>query len=274
MTSLLSPRCPVVIPVPAVGPVPVFGQGLGEPYARALHLGGGTLTLRPHDASPDAGRRGCEVTLDVLGWCSETSVLERNLLQTLQGPVLDIGCGPGRMLSAARSLGLSALGIDTSAEAVNLACGRGARALEQSVFAPVPQSGNWRSALLLDGNIGIGGNVARLLRRCRQLITPLGTLLVEVDPDDDIDAAYQAVLEDSEGNRSEPFAWARTGRRGLEARATAAGWALAPTEHLQGRTFCRLSPVPDRARPVRSSVKIVTAAPMVRTAQKTTRFPA
>lgn len=233
-------------------PAAVFGQGLREPYARALRLGGGTLTLRPHDASPDSGRRPCDMTFDVLGWCSEASVLERNLLQGLEGPVLDIGCGPGRMLSAARSLGLSALGIDTSAEAVSLACSGGTLALEQSVFSPVPQSGNWRSALLLDGNIGIGGNVGRLLRRCRQLIAPLGTLLVEVDPDEDIDAAYQAVLEDSDGNRSEPFAWARTGRRGLETRASAAGWTLAPTESLQGRVFCRLSPFPDRVRPVRS----------------------
>jgi SAM-dependent methyltransferase len=251
MTGLTSPTAR------AVGPVPVFGQGLSEPYARALRLGAGTLTLRPHgtfrDSGPDSGRYGCEVTFDVTAWCSEAGVLERNLLQSLRGPVLDIGCGPGRLLSAARSLGLGALGIDTSAEAVSLACGRGTRALEQSVFAPVPQSGNWRSALLLDGNIGIGGNVGRLLRRCRKLIAPLGTLLVEVDPDDDIDAAYQAVLVDSEGNRSEPFVWARTGRRGLEAKASAGGWILASTEHLQGRAFCRLSSCPDRVRPVRSS---------------------
>jgi SAM-dependent methyltransferase len=244
---------PISTPARAVSAVPVFGQGLREPYARALRLGGGTLTLRPHDPSSDSGRRPGEVRCDVLGWCSEASALERDLIQRLEGPLLDIGCGPGRMLSAAGSLGLSALGIDTSAEAVRLACGRGTRALEQSVFSPVPQSGNWRSALLLDGNVGIGGNVARLLRRCRQLIAPLGTLLVEVEPDDDIDASYRAVLEDNDGNRSEPFAWARTGRRGLEARAFSAGWTHAPTEHLQGRLFCRLSPVPDRARPARST---------------------
>lgn len=238
----------------APAPVPtaagVFGQGVSEPYARALRLGGGTLTLR--DVSSESGGRRGEVTFDVLCWCSEAGVLERNLLQSLQGPVLDIGCGPGRMLSAARSLGLSALGIDTSADAVALARGRGTRALEQSVFSPVPQAGNWRSALLLDGNIGIGGNVGRLLGRCRQLIAPRGTLLVEVDPDDDMDAEFQAVLEDREGNRSEPFAWARTGRRGLEARALAAGWTPGPTERIQGRVFCRLSSFEAGARPARS----------------------
>jgi SAM-dependent methyltransferase len=235
-----------------VAPATVFGQGRDDPYARALRLGGGTLTLRPHDASPDNGCRPGEVTFNVLDWCSEASALELNMLQSLQGPVLDIGCGPGRMLSAARSLGMSALGIDTSAEAVCLACGRGTRALKQSVFYPVPQAGHWGSALLLDGNIGIGGNVGRLLRRCRQLIARRGTLLVEVDPDDDIDTAYQGVLQDRDGNRSEPFAWARTGRLGLEARASDAGWIPGPAEHFQGRVFCRLSPVSDIARPARS----------------------
>lgn len=247
MTRLISAPVPVV-----VAPATVFGQGRDDPYARALLLGGGTLILRPHDASPDSSRHLSGVTFNVLDWCSEASALERNLLQSLPGPVLDIGCGPGRMLSAARSLGMSALGIDTSAEAVGLACGRGTRALKQSVFSPVPQAGNWRSALLLDGNIGIGGNVGRLLRRCRQLIAPRGTLLVEVDPDDGIDAAYLALLEDRDGNRSEPFAWARTGRQGLAARAAEAGWTLGPTERLQGRVFCRLSPFSDGAPPARS----------------------
>jgi len=247
VTRLISAPAPVV-----VAPANVFGQGRDDPYARALRLGGGTLTLRSHDASPDSGRRPGEVTFNVLDWCSEASALELNLLQGLQGPVLDIGCGPGRMLSAARSLGMSALGIDTSAEAVGLARGRGTRALRQSVFSPVPQAGNWGSALLLDGNIGIGGNVGRLLRRCRQLIARRGTLLVEVDPDDDIDTAYQGVLQDRDGNRSEPFAWARTGRLGLEARASDAGWIPCPAEHVQGRVFCRLSPVSDIARPARS----------------------
>jgi SAM-dependent methyltransferase len=247
VTRLISAPVPVV-----VAPVTVFGQGRDDPYARALRLGGGTLTLRPHDGSPEWGRFFSGVTFDVLDWCSEASALERNLLHSLQGPVLDIGCGPGRMLSAARSLGMSALGIDTSAEAVGLACGRGTRALKQSVFSPVPQAGHWGSALLLDGNIGIGGNVGRLLRRCRQLIAPRGTLLVEVDPDDHLDVAYRALLQDRDGNRSEPFAWARTGTEGLAARAPEAGWNPGPIEWLQGRVFCRLSPSSEGARPARS----------------------
>lgn len=236
MTNLLN--------TPAAG---IFGQGRSGPYAQALAQGRGRLTLRPDG---DDGRHGIgEVTYDVLSWCAEASVLERSLLQSLNGPVLDIGCGPGRMLSAAQSAGLTALGLDTSTEAVNRALNRGAAALQLSVFAAVPHPGRWQSLLLMDGNIGIGGNIPVLLRRCRQLVAPAGTLLVELDPDDDTDASYRAVLEDSYGKRSEPFSWARTGLSGLESRAKAAGWTVTLTQRLQGRVFCRLSPAPD---PVRS----------------------
>ncbi|WP_426975699.1 class I SAM-dependent methyltransferase [Pseudarthrobacter sp. O4] len=227
-----------------VVPVALFGQGRREPYARALQNGAGTLTLRPesqyHHAEP--------VEFDVSSWCEDASLMERSLLHSLQGPILDVGCGPGRLLAAARSLGLQAVGIDTSAEAVRWARGRGDRALEQSVFAAVPQSGHWQTVLLLDGNIGIGGSITSLLRRCRQLIAPSGTLLVEVEADEDLDTAYPAVLEDELGNRSEPFSWARTGGAGLVSRAQSAGWTVSAIQHRQGRVFYRLSPRPEPPR--------------------------
>ena len=37
------------------------------------------------------------------------------------GPVLDVGCGPGRLAAAARSAGLPSLGIDSAPAAVRLA---------------------------------------------------------------------------------------------------------------------------------------------------------
>lgn len=224
----------------AVGmtPLALFGQGRREPYARALANGFGTLTLRP-DTEQDAAP---PVTFDVSNWCDEASSLEISLLRNLQGPVLDVGCGPGRLLAAAQDMGLTALGIDTSAEAVHRARGRGARALEQSIFAPVPHAGQWQSLVLLDGNIGIGGSITTLLRRCLQLIAPQGTLLVEVETDAELDTVYAAVLEDAQGNQSEPFRWARTGAAGLESRALRGGWTIKSVHHRQGRVFCRLSP--------------------------------
>lgn len=226
-----------------VAPGTHFGQGLTEPYALALVKGAGTLTLRP-----DIGHAADPVDFDVQGWCADASSLELALLQGLRGPILDIGCGPGRLLSAAQRLGLPALGIDTSAEAVRRASSRGVRALEQSVFDPVPHAGLWQSAILFDGNIGIGGSITSLLGRCRQLIAPQGTLLVEVEADADLDTVYTAVLEDAAGHRSEPFRWARTGTVGLASRAQRSGWTVASVQRLQDRVFCRLSPVAGPAR--------------------------
>ncbi len=223
-----------------------FGQGQTEPYARALATGSGTLTLRA-----DTGNVADPVDFDVLSWCGEANALEHSLLRSLQGPVLDVGCGPGRLLSAAQRLGLPALGLDTSSEAVSRARARGVRALEQSVFAPVPRTGTWQSIILLDGNVGIGGSVTSLLRRCGQLITPHGTLLVEVEPDDKLDTVYSAVLEDSTGNRSEPFRWARTGSAGLASRARSNGWTVASVQRIQDRVFCRLSPIAGPGRTAR-----------------------
>ncbi len=227
-----------------VAPAAHFGQGHREPYARALAEGSGTLTLRPVSSEHEAAA----VDFDVRSWCDEASPLERSLLQSLQGPVLDVGCGPGRLLAAAQRMGLPALGIDTSAEAVRRARGRGARVLEQSVFAPLPQSGLWQSIILLDGNVGIGGGITSLLRRCSQLIAPHGTLLVEVEADEDMDTVYSAVLEDADGNQSESFRWARTGSAGLVSRAQRSGWVVTSIQRLNDRVFCRLTPSAEPGR--------------------------
>ena len=231
-------------------PATHFGEGDSEPYARALRTGSGTLTLRPETNPAMAG----PVQFDVSSWCSDANLLERSLLCSLQGPLLDVGCGPGRMLAAARSVGMSALGIDTSSEAVNRARGHGNRAIQQSVFATVPHTGQWQSLLLLDGNIGIGGSISALLRRCRQLVAPTGVLLVEVEADTDLDISYTAVIEDEEGNRSDAFGWARTGSAGLESRTKSSGWTVSAKHHVQGRIFYRLVPRLEPRRYLRSIV--------------------
>lgn len=101
----------------AVAPAACFGQVESEPHHRALLTGTGILTLRPERKHEPAG----PVESDVRNWCGDASATERSLLQSLRGPVLDIGCRPGRLLAAAGPLGLAALGIDTSAQAVRLA---------------------------------------------------------------------------------------------------------------------------------------------------------
>ena len=81
------------------------------------------------------------------------------------GPTLDVGCGPGRMSAHLAGRGRCVLGIDVVREAVDQTRARGVSALLRDVFAPLPGEGRWDTALLADGNIGIGGDPVALLRR-------------------------------------------------------------------------------------------------------------
>ncbi|MEZ5203311.1 MAG: class I SAM-dependent methyltransferase [Acidimicrobiales bacterium] len=116
------------------------------------------------------GDDGSEVRLDVAGWSAVADPVEQRLLATLDGPVLDLGCGPGRLVVALAERGVPALGIDASPVAVHQAIGRQASALVRSVFGPIPGTGRWTTALLMDGNVGIGGDPVRLLARTAELL--------------------------------------------------------------------------------------------------------
>ncbi|MGZ0153111.1 DUF2064 domain-containing protein [Kribbella sp. WER1] len=161
-------------------------------------------------------------------WAAPADEVDRLALSRCEGPVLDIGCGPGRIVTALAERGIPALGVDVSPRAVSLTTSRGAAALHRPVQEPLPGEGRWGSVVLMDGNIGIGGDPADLLRRCAELVRPDGLVLVEVDPDDDLDDSTPIVLHTSTGRRSTPLPWARVGAHTLlrHARTT----PLHPTE--------------------------------------------
>jgi len=96
--------------------------------------------------------------LEVDRYMSAPSLAEYDLLRRAPSPVLDVGCGPGRHVLALIESGRIALGVDVAPSAVDIAVRRGAPVLHRSIFERVPAAGRWASALLLDGNIGIGGN--------------------------------------------------------------------------------------------------------------------
>lgn len=212
-----------------------FGAGGTEPYAGALS-GGELIYLR------DARERSTtRVTMDVSRWNADADQADLTLLASVTGPVLDIGCGPGRMVRAALGLGLRALGLDVSPAAIARATALGGSYLEGSVFDPVPGEGRWQTALLVDGNVGIGGDVAALLSRCRDLLAASGEIVVELHSDPAHEDRYLGEVVDSHGGASASFPWAEIGLTPLVALLPQLGLRLVMAWELDGRSFCRLA---------------------------------
>ncbi len=111
-----------------------------------------------------------------------TAAEDERVLDRVLAPVLDVGCGPARHLLALARRGIDGLGLDVTPSAVHLARSRGAMVVEGSIFEGVPRSGSWGTALLLDGNIGIGGDPVALLARVAAVVRPGGRILVELGP--------------------------------------------------------------------------------------------
>ncbi len=120
--------------------------------------------------------------LQTCRWRGESDESDEPLLARCRGATVDIGCGPGRMTAALLGRGIAALGIDIVPAAVEQARARGGIALQRDVFSVLPGEGRWDTALLADGNIGIGGDPLRLLRRATQLLGQGGRVVVELAP--------------------------------------------------------------------------------------------
>jgi len=182
---------------------------------------------------------GSATPLALSRYLSAADEVDESVLDHARGPVLDVGCGPGRHLHALARRGVFALGVDLSGVAVELARGRGARAIVASIFDEIPGTGSWRTALLLDGNIGIGGAPLRLLRRIGALLSDDGELLVELDPPGTASGSLHARLELA-GAHSDWFEWARLTSSELDAVAAGAGFAVLARWRGGDRWFARL----------------------------------
>ncbi len=176
--------------------------------------------------------------LEVDRWSAEADEVDALVMARCQAPVLDLGCGPGRMVRGLTERGLAALGVDISSVAVAISLAGGGPALRRSLGQRLPAEGRWGTALLMDGNIGIGGDVRRLLGRCRTLVVRGGLVLCEVDPDPDRYDVHDVVLR-SGSAASRPLPWARIGRRTLL--GFAAGQDLTVEEEWSGGGRCFVS---------------------------------
>ena len=182
---------------------------------------------------------GAVRSLDVERWLSSPPPEEEELLDLAIPPALDVGCGPGRHIIALARRGLVAIGVDAGPAMVALARSRGAQAILASVFDPLPGAGWWGSALLLDGNIGIGGDPAALLGRIRSLLRPGGRALVEVSRPGEATRTELVRLVGS-GEASEPFRWAAVAADRVVDLASATGFLIASLWERRGRWFARL----------------------------------
>ena len=179
---------------------------------------------------------GGHLPLDVDRWRSAPDPAEAALLAALADPVLDVGCGPGRVASALAGEGRVGLGIDPSPAAVAEARRRGAAVLRRSVFDHLPGEGRWATVLLLDGNIGIGGAPDILLRRTTELLAPGGTVVAELGAPGFGSGRHVARIED--GDAVGPwFPWATVDVDAWPALAAEAGLRPAEVVVRDGRWF-------------------------------------
>lgn len=221
--------------------------GALAPYERALRTGGKLGLV------DQLGRRHA---LDVNRWVGNVDLADESVLSRCQGPVLDVGCGPGRLVAALARRGISALGIDIAPGAVRATRRRGGRALCRDLFdTPVPDgsadvgwAAGWATVLLLDGNIGIGGDPGAVLARVADLLSPGGHVIVEADDSPTAAAAHggeellRAQFVDHGGRHAPVFGWAIVGPAAVRRHGAAAGLRVADSWTVGGRPFLRLAP--------------------------------
>lgn len=183
---------------------------------------------------------GQAVPLQLRRWCSDDIPGDGGLVERCTGATLDVGCGPGRLAAAAGARGLPVLGLDISPTAVRIARRRGALVLQRSVFGRVPGQGRWQHVLLADGNVGIGGDPAALLRRCGQLAAADGVVFTEVDPPGTPTRICAVRIESATGRHSETFPWAHVGADRVESVADRAELRLSELWMEAGRWFAAL----------------------------------
>jgi SAM-dependent methyltransferase len=222
------------VTVVTVGTTVAAAPGVFDDVLRRAATGLATpLTI--HGAGGDAH------LADAADWCRDHLAGDGGLVARCAGPTLDVGCGPGRLTGALARLGHPALGIDVSPTAVRLTRARGADALRRDVFAALPGHGRWRHLLLADGNIGIGGDPRRLLRRCRDLVAVDGRLHVELAPPGTPSWSGDARISVG-GVPGETFGWAVLAAGDLAALARTTALRVLATWTEANRWFTTLTP--------------------------------
>ncbi len=168
--------------------------------------------------------------------------------QMCSGPTIELGCGPGRLVARLIQRGIPALGIDRSATAIHLAGRGGAPALLGDVFEPSPASGRcpqpgtglWQTVLLVDGNVGLGGDPLRILGRAAELLCRGGRCVAEFDVEA-IGIRARWVRLESARDVGPWFRWASVGVDSAATLAAQVGLTLTSVRLIGGRVIASLA---------------------------------
>ncbi len=216
---------------------------LGHLYDRALdgercwirHEDG---EVRPLPARRWLGHRDGAAGSDAAGVvCDEA--FDEAVTQMCTGPTIELGCGPGRLVARLIRRGIPALGIDRSATAIRLAGRGGAPALLGDVFDALPGVGSWQTVLLVDGNVGLGGDPRRILARAAELLASGGRCVAEFDIGA-IGIRERWVRLESGTDVGPWFRWASVGVDSAATLAMQVGLTLAGVQLIGGRVIARL----------------------------------
>lgn len=102
-------------------------------------------------------------------------VLSKLCTLTNISSILDVGCGKGEFVWAARNFGYSIQGIELSQEAVSLACSFGLPVQRQSLFSPELDSSSWNAITMFEVIEHVEDPVA-MIQRATDLLAPGGIL--------------------------------------------------------------------------------------------------
>ena len=204
-------------------------------FAAALALGSLTAVI---------DGLGAHHELPVRSWTAQASRSDHFLVDHCHGSTVDLGCGPGRIAAELQARGHEVLGVDVSPSALVAARRRGVPVACCSIFEALPGEGTWDTALLADGNIGIGGDPVSLLRRARQLVRAGGRVVVDLAKPGTGLRVHQLHLRAGD-LASTSFPWAVLGPDALADIAGAAGLRVLQVSRGRGRTVGVLSGVAD-----------------------------
>ena len=174
------------------------------------------------------------------GELASDEAFDEAVAQMCSGPTIELGCGPARLVARLVQRGIPALGIDRSAAAIRLASRGGAPALLGDVFEPLPGTGRWQTVLLVDGNVGLGGDPRRILGRAAELLGRGGRCVAEFDT--------RAIGVNSRWVRLEAgrdvgpwFRWASVGVDSAASLAAQVGLTLTGVRMIGGRVIATLA---------------------------------